>query len=235
MAVLPLAGVELRPRADFDPDSWYFELPAIAELRDEGLDFTESVTVLVGENGAGKSTLIEAIASSWQGGLRGHDGMWSADADASDLGRHLDCVGMWPRPPGGCFLRAEAMHELFRSADTQRVRDDDQALNELSHGQSFLRYIADRPIGVGLWLMDEPEAALSFQSCLALIGVIGDLAAEGSQVVMATHSPLLAACPGADVWELTDDGIEHREWAELDVVRNWRAFLDAPQRFLRHL
>ena len=124
--------------------------------------------------------------------------------------RHLACVGAFPRPTGGCFLRAEAMHALFDRSDRARARAGDQAFNELSHGQSFLRYVADRPIGAGLWILDEPEAALSFQSCLALLGVLSDLVAEGSQVIMATHSPLLAACTGADIWELTDTGIEAR-------------------------
>ncbi|MFE5708166.1 hypothetical protein [Rhodococcus koreensis] len=122
-----------------------------------------------------------------------------------DLGRHLTCVGARPRPYGGCFLRAESMHALFGAADESRPREGDQSFNTLSHGQSFLRYVADPPIGVGLWILDEPEpeAALSFQSCVALLGVLADLAEEGSHVIMATHSPLLAAAPGAEIWELS--------------------------------
>ncbi len=81
------------------------------------------------------------------------------------------------------------MHALFGAADESRPREGDQSFNTLSHGQSFLRYVADPPIGVGLWILDEPEAALSFQSCVALLGVLADLAEEGSQVIMATHSP----------------------------------------------
>jgi len=181
---------------------------------------------------------VEAIAGAWQSGFTGaQDRMWSSgtSTEDSDLPWHLRCVGARPRPHGGCFLRAESMHALFSAADANRVRVTDQGFNELSHGQSFLHYVAERPIGVGLWILDEPEAALSFQSCLALLGVIGDLAAEGSQVIMATHSPVLAACPGADVWELTEAGVERTDWAELDLVRSWRAFLDAPDRYLRHL
>ncbi|MBP1159980.1 putative ATPase [Rhodococcus sp. PvR099] len=235
---LPLSRVEFTRRSGFDPASWYLDLPSIGELCRDGLDFTSPVTVVVGENGVGKSTLVEAVAGAWQNGFRGaQDRLWSAggSAEDTDLPRHLTCIGAQPRPYGGCFLRAESMHSLFDRADTDRVRDTDQGLNELSHGQSFLRYVADRPIGVGLWILDEPEAALSFQSCLALLGVIKDLAAEGSQVIMATHSPVLAACPGAEIWELTEDGIEHPRWDKLDLVRNWRSFLDGPDRFLRHL
>ncbi|QNG18099.1 AAA family ATPase [Rhodococcus triatomae] len=236
--MLPLSRVELTPRSGFDPASWYLDLAPIAQLQRSGLEFTDPITVLIGENGVGKSTLVEAIAASWQVGFRdAQDRMWSSapSAEDADLGRHLTYTGARPQPFGGCFLRAESMHALFGAADEQRPRASDQAFNELSHGQSFLRYVADRPVGVGLWILDEPEAALSFQSCLALIGVLGDLAAEGSQVILATHSPLLAAVPGARIWELTDGGIEYPEWADTALVRGWRSFLDAPERFLRHL
>lgn len=233
-----MSRVEFTPRSGFDPASWYLDLPSVAELCDNGLAFERPVTVIVGENGVGKSTLVESIAAAWQGGFRGaQDRLWSAGSspEDADLGTHLTCVGARPQPYGGCFLRAESMHSLFGAADESRPREDDLSFNQLSHGQSFLRYVADRPIGVGLWILDEPEAALSFQSCLALLGVIADLAEEGSQVIMATHSPLLAAAPGAEIWELTDEGIDYPEWNQLDLVRNWRSFLDGPDRFLRHL
>lgn len=211
----------------------------VDRLRTDGIAFDRPVTVIVGENGTGKSTLLEAVAAAWRSGLTAADRMWSAGASAedTDLGRHLTCVGPQPRAHGGCFLRAESMHSLFDSADAARPRESDQSLNALSHGQSFLQYIVDRPVGVGLWLLDEPEAALSFQSCLALLGVIGDLAEEGSQVILATHSPILAACPGADVWVLggTPDDPAPSTWEDLEMVRGWRMFLDDPRRFTRHL
>ncbi|MFI5777852.1 AAA family ATPase [Nocardia sp. NPDC051570] len=234
---LLLRRVEFAPSERFDPASWYLEVPAIAELCSDGLSFERPVTVVVGENGIGKSTLIEAIADSWLAGMRGEDPLWSPGGTSgdSDLGHHLRCDGAFPRPTGGGFLRAEAMGDLFERADALRVRETDQVWNALSHGQSFLRYIADRPVGQGLWLLDEPEAALSFRSCLALVGVLMDLAAEGSQVVMATHSPILAACPDAEILELTGEGIEYREWDQLEMVREWRTFLEAPRTYLRHL
>ncbi|MFI6868669.1 AAA family ATPase [Nocardia sp. NPDC050406] len=237
MKPLLLRRVEFAPTERFDPASWYLEVPAIAEFCSRGLSFEWPVTVLVGENGVGKSTLVEAIADSWQAGMRGADHLWSPGGTSgdSDLGTHIRCDGAYPRPTNGGFLRAESMVNLFEMADDMRVRDTDQRWTALSHGQSFLHYIAERPVGQGLWILDEPEAALSFQSCLALLGVLVDLAAEGSQVIMATHSPLLAACPNADILELTDTGIEPRPWQDLDMVRNWRTFLDAPDRYLRHL
>ncbi|WP_425301576.1 AAA family ATPase [Nocardia wallacei] len=233
-----LRRVEFAPSERFDPASWYLDVPVIAEICSDGLTFEKPVTVIVGENGVGKSTLVEAIAGSWQAGMhRAEDHMWAPGGTSgdSDLKYHLRCDGVYPRPTNGGFLRAEAMLNLFETVDATRVRDTDQVWNNLSHGQSFLRYVAERPVGQGLWLLDEPEAALSFQSCLALVGVLIDLAAEGSQVIMATHSPLLAACPDAEILELTEDGIEYREWDRLDMVRNWRAFLDSPQQYLRHL
>jgi predicted ATPase len=83
--------------------------------------------------------------------------------------------------------------------------------------------------------VDASCAQKQFQSCLALLGVLADLAAEGSQVIMATHSPLLAACPGADIWELTENGVASPVWEDLTMVRNYRTFLDSPVRYLRHL
>ena len=196
------------------------------------------MTILIGENGSGKSTLMEAISRCWTGTFRGaQDALWSGGGGRSDtdLGEHLTWTGMRPQPYGGCFLRAETMHATFEVADAHRVRANDVELNALSHGQSFLRYIADRPVGVGLWLMDEPEAALSFRSCLALMSVMTDLVAEGSQVVMATHSPLLAAFPGANVLEAGEDGLTAMESAETDLARDWGMFFDSPEGYLRHL
>lgn len=84
--------------------------------------------------------------------------------------------------------------------------------------------------------MDEPESALSFSGCLALLGHLSELLADGrSQVIMSTHSPLLAALPGAAIYEVGDWGLRRSTWEDADLVRSWRSFLDLPGRFLRHL
>ena len=233
----PLDEVRVAPDR-IDEGAWYWSVPAVEQLRTDGLRLRAPVTVLVGENGAGKSTVVEAIATAWENSLtaaRSH--YWSAGASVedTDLYRHLRLTGDRQRPHGGCFLRAEAMHAVFHAADRAEVRDYDGPLSTRSHGQAFLGYLAGRPVERGLWLLDEPEAALSFSSCLALIGLLGDLADEGSQVIMATHSPLLAACPGATVLELGEHGFRATGWEDLDVVAHWRSFLDEPQRYLRHL
>lgn len=87
----------------------------------------------------------------------------------------------------------------------------------------------------GLYLMDEPEAALSFSSCLRLVGVIHDVAAAGSQIICATHSPILAATPGADIVELGDHGLRYTAWDELGLTDHWRRFLQQPRAYLRHI
>ncbi len=108
-------------------------------------------------------------------------------------------------------------------------------LNARSHGESFLSYLETRNTGRGLWVFDEPEAALSFRSCLRLVSVMAGLAEQGSQVLLATHSPVLAAVPDALVLELGEHGIAALNWDDLELVQDWRDFLTAPQRWLRHL
>lgn len=234
----PLDRVRLVPRGGFDEHAWYLALAPVAQLRAEGLRFEAPVTILVGENASGKSTLVEAVAGAWESSLTDARGVhWSAgvSSEDADLHRHLRLDGDAPRAHGGCFLRAEAMHGLFQRTDEAQVRDFDGPLNTRSHGESFLAYLAGRPVARGLWVLDEPEAALSFGSCLALLGLLADLAAEGSQVIMATHSPLLAACRGAEILEIGEHGIRRASWEELDLVAHWRSFLAEPQRYLRHL
>jgi len=234
---LPLTRVSVVQRARYDPDAWYWRVPAVAQLRERGLDLDSAVTVLVGENGSGKSTLIEGLAAAWGRRLTAQVHHWTPTAgdEDADLGWHLRLDGEWPPPQGGCFLRAEAMHAHFATLETDTRAFDGRGLNTRSHGESFLAFLESRRTERGLYLLDEPEAALSFRSCLALLVLLGDAVAAGSQVLLATHSPLLAAAPGARILELGPDGGQPREWQELDLVRDWREFLDAPQRWLRHL
>jgi predicted ATPase len=106
---------------------------------------------------------------------------------------------------------------------------------EVSHGESFLQVLAGRFTERGLYILDEPEAPFSFGSCLALIAVLSDLARSGSQIICATHSPILTALPGAQILELSDEGIVSRDWNELELTASWRHFLEAPEAYLRHL
>lgn len=220
------------------PDAWYFGVPSIAQLAREPLQLTTGVTVIVGENGSGKSTFLEAVASSWQSRLPYAVKHWGAPGSAEDTDLHwaLTFDAEHPRPGGGCFLRAEAMHQLFTAVD-QRTPEQifNGRLNERSHGESFLAFLAERDMERGLFILDEPEAALSFASCLQLMAMLANVVDAGSQVIMATHSPLLTAFPGATILEFSEDGVARQDWGDLQMVRHWQRFLADPPSYLRHL
>ena len=112
----------------------------------------------------------------------------------------------------------------------------DVEFHGLSHGESVLTLIQDRFRNSGLWVLDEPESALSVTGCLALLQHLVDLLADGrSQVILSTHSPLLAALPGATILEVGEWGSRRSSWNDLEVTRTWQAFFEDPRRFLRHL
>ncbi len=227
-----------------DRAAWPFSIPAVAQIIDEdGFEVPPGVTILVGENGSGKSTLIEAFAQVYPragaepsvGPSMTHPGHGVED---SPLHWHLKARTHRLAAPGGFFLRAEMMHryltEVDRNPDTARAWGG-QRMQERSHGESFLEVLRHRFTDRGVYFLDEPESALSFQSSLALLVVLDALRQEGSQVIMATHSPILAALPEATLIEVGDWGMRRTTWEELDLVQSWQAFLGSPQRYLRHL
>jgi len=233
--LLPLRRVEADPSVPADLRAWPATLAPLRQVLREGLDLG-AVTVLTGENGVGKSTLVEAIAVAWglgaEGGTINVAHRSRARPSESDLSDHLRLVRGAGTSRKGFFLRAETMHGLFTDLEQLRVGS---VLHERSHGEAFLDVVLERSRVRGLWVLDEPESALSVAGCLALIGLLRDLVAEGSQVVLSTHSPILAALPGADLYELGDWGLRASTWEDLDLVRTWRGFLDSPERYLRHL
>lgn len=221
-----------------DLAAWPFTIPAVAELIAKGAwEVPDGVTFLVGENGSGKSTIVEALAAGYS--RRGHAGAEenvvgpAESVEDSPLRWHLWLDTDPMASPAGFVLRAELMHGYL--AGVSPPRGTTTGYNERSHGESFLALIRDRFADIGFYLLDEPEAALSFTAQLGLLGLLGDMVAEGSQVVVATHSPLLIALPGATIWELGEWGRREVAYADCDLVRQWRAFLDAPERFTRHL
>ena len=235
---VPLARVSVRDDVRV-ADAWYWELPAVAQLRTEGLALAP-VTVLVGENGSGKSTLVEAVATAWQASLTAQVRHWGPMPSLEDAGlwRELRLDGARPRPQGGVWLRGEAMHAHFGDLDGGGGAGrafDGVPLNARSHGEGFLAFLESRTTERGLWVLDEPESALSIRSCLRLLALLDGMVATGSQVLLATHSPVLAAFPGARVYELDEAGLAVRPWDELDLVRDWTAFFADPARLLHHL
>jgi predicted ATPase len=234
----PVRSISERDDRRLNRRSWPATLPAVRRLLDDGLEL-DGVTVLVGENGTGKSTIVEAVAIAYglspEGGSTG--AMHSTRASESPLGEHLQLTRSAGASRWGYFLRAETMHGLFSSLENHPGARPEPIFHELSHGESFLAMLASgRFSQPGFYVLDEPEAGLSFAAQLALVGQLAELAADPrAQVLMATHSPVLAALPGATMLQLDENGITELSWEQLDVVDHYRRFLDAPMRYLRHV
>jgi predicted ATPase len=226
------------PAADLQVDEavWPASVPAMAQLLREGLEVPAGLTVLVGENGSGKSTVVEALAEAYglnpQGGSALAQTFRIRDSEPG-VGTNLTVVrGM--RPRWSYFLRADTMSQLYTYLEEHPGRRPER-LHELSHGEGFLEILRTRVSETGFYLMDEPDAPLSFTASLGLAALLHDLAAVGGQAVVATHSPVVAAVPGANLLELGPWGIRPASWDELSLVVSWRQFLRDPQSFFRHL
>lgn len=230
---LPLRRVEQSTLAPMVRGEWPATLAPVRQILDRGLDLGE-VTVFVGDNGAGKSTLVEAIAIAF--GLNAEGGstssMSQSRASESSLADHLQLVRGAGASKSGYFLRAETMHGFFTYLESI---GDGGEFHERSHGESFIDLVIARSRVRGLWVFDEPESALSVTGCLALIGLMQDLVSGGSQIILSTHSPILAAYPGADLVEVGEWGLRTSAYDDLNLVRTWRSFLGSPERYLRHL
>jgi len=231
----PVVRISVAPEHRPPGDSWPMTVPAVNQLVLEGLEVGTGVTFLVGENGSGKSTIVEAIAMAYglspEGGTR--NAHLSTRPTESGLSGALTLqrgigTGRW-----GFFLRAETMHGWYTHHE-QFATERDPAFHEMSHGESFLAVLASRFDSPGFHCLDEPEAALSFSSTLALMATLQRIADDRGQVLCATHSPVLAALPGATILELGPWGVRRKTWEELELVQHWKAYLDAPGRYLRH-
>jgi predicted ATPase len=230
----PVRRVELDRGVEVDRKAWWAQIPAISAILDHGLNIPPGVTFLVGENGSGKSTLVEALAGvhglNAEGGSRG--AMHSTRVTESPLSDALRFIRTPGRKVNAYFLRAETMHGLYTYLESLPGKNPDTELHERSHGEGFLDLLMRKFNGYGFYLMDEPEAPLSFASTLSLVARLDALRADGAQVVVATHSPLLTALPGATILELGEHGIRRVAWTDLEIVGHWRRFLDRPAAYL---
>ncbi|GAB3694370.1 AAA family ATPase [Corynebacterium nasicanis] len=208
--------------------AWLRELPVVRALEAAPLEFTSSITVISGENGAGKSTLVEALAVASgfnpEGGSR-HARMQVEDNSVSPLHEYLTLRRH--NAPDGFFLRGESFYNL---ADWYARLDDSPLpdLLEMSHGQSLLALIGRRFHGGGLFFLDEPEAGLSNLRQLEVLGRLWHLADAGSQIILATHSPILLAIPGAQILEIDADGIHERALEDTEAFRAATEFVADP-------
>ncbi len=238
MTPLPVRRVVRARDSDLTAPTWPASLAPVAQVLSDGLDLGPA-TLLVGENGTGKSTLVEAIAIAYglsaEGGSTG--AMHSTRRTESDLSEHLSLIRGAGASRWGYFLRAETMHGLFTYLEDNPSSGPEPQFHRVSHGESFLAMInSQRFAGDGFFVMDEPEAGLSFTAQLTLVGALSDMLADGrTQVLIATHSPILATLPGSRILELDEDGLHERQWDDLAVVDHYRRFLDAPERYLRYL
>jgi predicted ATPase len=224
----------------FGGDDFPFTVPAVADVANLRLD--APVTLLAGDNGTGKSTLIEALAGAIgfapEGGELERLGQRPAVPHPVHGGALEPILGEH-KPRTGYFLRAESFFNIAAFVDSgDRFAPDlslygDVPLHRQSHGESFLALATNRFGGESLYILDEPEAALSVTGALTLLAAIAGAARAGAQFVIATHSPIVLACPGARIYQLDEDGIAEREYDELDAVQFTRGFLAAPERYLR--
>jgi predicted ATPase len=226
-------------RGPLPADTWPFTLAPVRQLTAPGLELDTDLTFLVGENGSGKSTLIEAIAEAYGMDVRGGHGArkYAPPGAKGPLGEALELrLGREARGRQGFFLRAETAHGVFEFMSEHGVPGyGEKHLGEVSHGEGYLQVLEGRFVKRGLYLLDEPEAPLSFESSLVLVRVLHDAVRNGSQVICATHSPLLTAIPGARIVELTDAGMADRAWEDLEIVTHWRRYLSDPRAYLRHV
>lgn len=239
-----LNGIHLDRSRVPDFTTYPFALPAIVGLR--RLTFTEPVTFFIGENGSGKSTLLEAMAISLgynaEGGSKNF--RFATRESHSELHHILHPVRSLKRPRDGFFFRAESYYNVATEIERldeegmgPRVADSygPRALHAQSHGESFLALVMNRFRGGGLYLMDEPEAALSPMRQMSLISRMHDLTRKGSQFIIATHSPILLAYPHATIFEFDASGPQLRRYEETEHYRVTHDFLTRYPSMLRVL
>ena len=223
---------------EIDSDKYPFTIPAFRE--GISLELTAPVTFFVGENGSGKSTLLEAIAShcgfNLEGGTRDH--LYQTRHEASQLAPALR-LSWTPKVTRGFFMRAESFFNFATYVD--QIADNDyrayggKSLHKKSHGESFLSLFQNR-FAKGIYILDEPEAALSPKRQLSFIKIIHDLERAGhSQFLIATHSPILLTYPNATIFSVDGDSIDSVTYQETEHYQLTREFLEAPERFFRYL
>jgi predicted ATPase len=239
-----IESIELDRTRIQDPMHYVFQVPAIRTL--SILELHPRVTFFVGENGSGKSTLLEAIAASCglntEGGSRNM--VFSTHAEQSPLGAALRSRKFHGLIPDAWFLRAES---LFNVATQIEALDEGvsvgtpiinsyggKSLHAQSHGESFMSLFANR-FKQGLYLLDEPEAALSPQRQLEFLALLDILVENDSQLIIATHSPILMAYPKSTIYVFSEAGIEETEYKKTEHYQVTKQFLDYPDRMLRHL
>ncbi len=230
----------VRTPCSIKSNNYPFTIPALAQGLN--IDFTSNVTFFVGENGSGKSTILEAIAKRCgfnpSGGSRNH--IYQSPEPESDLSAVIKLSWM-PKITTGFFMRAESFFNFATYLD-QLAEDDPnifkayggKSLHQQSHGESFLSLFTNR-FNKGIYILDEPEAALSPQRQLSFMALIHSLESCGkAQFLIATHSPILLCYPNAIIYSL-DNNFRKVGYQETEHYKLTKEFLESPDRFLRYL
>ncbi|WP_319381273.1 AAA family ATPase [Thiomicrorhabdus sp.] len=246
MQALPyLQKIALKRESVDSFDCYPFSIPAIREL--VCLEFGREVTIFVGENGSGKSTLLEAIAVGMgfnaEGGSRNFH--FDTRSTHSELHRFIRLTKSFKKHRDGFFLRAESFYNVATNIDEldeapgfgPPIRNSygGKSLHKQSHGESFLSLLVERFYGRGLYILDEPEAALSPTRQLAVLSRMHQLIKQDSQFILATHSPILLAYPGALIYQIDQSGIYPIRYEDTEHYEVTKAFLNHPQPMLREL
>lgn len=224
-----------------DSSIYPFSIPAVASL--PHISLANPVTFFVGENGSGKSTIIEAIAVATgfnaEGGTKNYN--FSSQDTTSSLKDTITLIRGHRREKYGYFLRAESFYTTANYAESgthsfsgsSPLLFDGKHIHEQSHGEAFMSIVKSfRP---GLFIFDEPESALSPRRQLALISAINQLVKQGSQFIIATHSPILLAFPSAVIYELSKDGAHQVAYEDVDHVAITKDFLHNPEAYIAKL
>ena len=219
-----------------DKNSYLREIAAIKDLKE--LNFENSVTFFVGENGSGKSTLLEALAIEYgfnpEGGTINYS--FSTYDSHSQLHEAIRVAKGYRRAKWGYFLRAESFYNVATKEEEYARDFGDSALyHKQSHGESFLALAQNQLRQNGLYLFDEPEAALSPQRQLSLLADIYSCAQQGSQFIIVTHSPILLGLPGAQILSFDDSGIHTCEYEETESYRVTELFINNKEFLLKNL
>ena len=229
-------------------DNYLSSLPLIKYLsKHKELELSSPVTMFVGENGVGKSTLIEGIAIAMgfnpEGGTINFN--FSTNASHSDLYEYLTISRGYRKAKDGFFLRAESFYNVATNIDEL---DEDPfggpfiienyggvSLHDQSHGESFMALVENKFWGNGLYILDEPEAALSPMRLMRLMYLMKKLVGKNSQFIISTHSPILMTFPGAEIMEISENGIKSVDYKETEHYLVTKRFMDAPEQILKDL
>jgi predicted ATPase len=232
-----LQRISIRPDYEGDLSVYPFDIPAVQDL--EKIEFHPNVTFLVGENGSGKSTVLEAIALALgfgpEGGTR--NVRFSTTKSVSPLHQALRVARGVPQPADAYFLRAESFFNVATYMDDVGYLKGygDRSLHARSHGESFMSLLLDKLEGNGIYLFDEPEAALSPGRQMAALSAIHQLVHDASQFVIATHSPILLSYPNAKIYQFDESGIGEVKYDETEHYAVTRDFLNNYPRRLQQL